>query len=277
MSFKNMTIKTQTKKLDSIHSFLRQELGNLIKDFTHIESVGQNYRAVLKNGHRVMVITNHGHDKNLAQVAANMEIWRSQTPVRAKWVVPMVFWEYVTPRVLVIQESVHQSLTDNSISKKYLARYLLSWFVHQFGVLGHFFIQPKLDDFFVLPGNRISSYNFLETGFLAPIERKIFINLLEFFLKNDVQSAIKIILDQHYKQHTSKHFKPAAWHFFVNKNSSIAEQMERMFFNIKESGIDIPDSLFVAAKSLQALEKIISILDKEVDINSGLLSLIQRQ
>ncbi|MDP1709504.1 MAG: hypothetical protein Q8L21_01300, partial [Candidatus Komeilibacteria bacterium] len=86
---KNMAFFLKTKKPDSIRRFLRQELGNLEKDFTHIEPVGDVYLAVLKTGHRVVVI-NYSVGVDLTRIGANMEIWRAQTPARAKWVVPVV-------------------------------------------------------------------------------------------------------------------------------------------------------------------------------------------
>ncbi|MDP1709327.1 MAG: hypothetical protein Q8L21_00365, partial [Candidatus Komeilibacteria bacterium] len=188
-----------------------------------------------------------------------------------------VFWEYTTPNVLVFSGALRPALVDSSVSKKYIARYLLAWFVYQFGVLGHFFLSPSLDNFFIQPGNRISCNNFLETGFLTPAERRIFMALLSALLKGEPLSATKIILAQHYQRLPGQLALPAPWHLAHKKNSPVSRQLNCLLAGVKEGDILVPDSILAAADALQALEKIITALEKEVDFNDGLLSIIQAQ
>lgn len=280
-----MLFHPKNKKLDTLRFLLQRELGRLVKDFTHIEAQGENYHAVLKHGHRVLLIVNQlGEVADLTEAGARIEIFRSRLTARSKWIVPMVLWEYTTPNVLVQTYLKQPTLADilcrrakSTAAKKYIARYLLSWFVDQLCVSGHFLTHPSLDDFFIAPGKGVGSNNFLDIGFLEPKERRILAALLFVLLKSERNLAVKIILAQHYRAVHPHHTHKFGLHLTSRPANTVAKELQAIFNASAEGDIAIPDSLLQAAASLRSLEIMINAFDEEADLAGNLLSILQDQ
>ena len=280
----SMLVKSNNK-LDPIRRLLQRELGNLAKDFTHIEPKGDFYHAVLKNGHRVLIMVNKpGERADLTEVGGKIEIFRSRLTARSKWMVPMVLWEYTTPNVLAQTYLKQPALADilyrrakSGAAKKYIARYLLAWFVDQLCVSGHFLATPSLDDFFIAAGRGVGSNNYLSVAFLEPKERRLLAALLFAVLKGERALAVEIILAQHYRVVHPHHTHKSGLHLTSRAANTAVKELQMIFTASEEGNINIPSSLIEAAASLRSLEIMISAFDEEADLAGNLLAILQSQ
>ena len=281
----SMLVTSKNKNLEPIRNLLRRELGKLEKDFTHIEAQGENYQAVLKHGHRVLVIVNKLGDRaDLTEAGAKIEIFRSRATARSKWIIPTVLWEYTTPNVLVQTYLKQPTLADilyrrakSGASKKYIARYLLAWFVDQLCVSGHFLRHPVLDDFYIASGKGVGANNFLDVGWLEPKERRILAALLFALLKGERNLAAKIILAQHYRAVHPHHTHKFSLHLTSRPANTVAKELQAIFNASAEGDINIPSSLIEAASALRGLEIMINAFDEEADLTGNMLSISQGQ
>ena len=240
---------------------------------------------MLKNGHRVLVIVNKLGDRaDLTEAGAKIEIFRSRATARSKWIIPTVLWEYTTPNVLVQTYLKQPTLADilyrrakSGASKKYIARYLLAWFVDQLCVSGHFLRHPVLDDFFIAPARGVGSNNFLEVGWLEPKERRVLAALLFALLKGERNLAVKIILSRHYRAVHPHHTHKFGLHLTSRPANTVAKELQAIFNASAEGDISIPGSLLEAAASLRSLEIMINAFDEEADLTGNLLAILQSQ
>ncbi len=282
-----MLSRPKINKPDSIRPRLQRELGRLAKDFTHIEPFGSDgtYHAVLKNGHRVLITVNvPGERRDLTAVGGQMEIFRARQTGRSKWLVPMVLWEYTTPHILAQTYLKQPTLADifcrrapSGAAKKYIVRYLLSWFVDQLCVSGHFLAHPGLDDFFIAPGKGVGCNNFLAVGWLEPKERRLLAALLFALLKGERALAVKIILAGHYRLVYPHHTHKTGLHLTGPPGNTIAKELQAILNAGEDGNIIIPASLVAAAAAWRGLEIMINTFDEEADLEGNLLAILQGQ
>ena len=221
---------------------------------------------------------------DLTQIGGQMEIFLAHTGARRKFLIPEVIWEHTTPRLLM--QRTHKLPTFSDIlfgrqsgagAKKYLIRRLLEFFVYQYGTLGHFLLQPKLEDWQATTGNRVVANNFLGTAWLEPELRRAFVAFLYCTLKHDSHQSGKIFLKLHYLAATRKEPQHPSFVVADNKGAATSKQLRYLLERAWHGHIITPLPFVQAVESVCFLEELVTAFDFEADFAYIFLSVLQAE
>lgn len=219
---------------------------------------------------------------DLTNVGGLMEIFSAHAGSGRKFSIPEVIWDHTASQVLI--QRAHKLPTWPDIlfgrargagAKKYLIRRLLEFFAYQYGILGHFLLRPKLEDWQAASGNRVVPNNFLQTAFLEPELRRVFTAFLYCVLKNDSQSAGKILLKLHYLEATKRQPQHPSFLVANHKGVTASRQLRYVLDRAWHGHIKTPLPFIQAVESVCFLEELVMTFDPEADFAYSLLSVLQ--
>lgn len=198
-------------------------------------------------------------------------------------VIPKVYWDYTTPRVLTAAFSHGAKVTDLEriaafgVDRKKLASMGVDAFFQQFFVAGFFHADPHPGNFFAMPDGTLCLHDFGMVGYLDQTSRRELLSCLIAFVNKDIEGYIKhlmhmAVIDE--RSDVAGFEKDAAGilseFFFSEQPPSVAWAFFNVINRATSRGIRFPGDLALFGKALVTTEGMGSKLYPEFDLNSEL-------
>jgi ubiquinone biosynthesis protein len=198
-------------------------------------------------------------------------------------VIPKVYWDYTTPRILTAAFSHGVKVTDLDriatfgVDRKKLASVGVDAFFQQFFVAGFFHADPHPGNFFAMPDGTLCLHDFGMVGYLDDASRRELLSCLIAFVNKDIEAYTKhlmhmAVVDEH--SDVAGFAKDAAGilseFFFSEHAPSVAWAFFRIINKASSRGIRFPGDLALFGKALVTTEGMGSKLYPEFDLNSEL-------
>ncbi|MGN8646084.1 ABC1 kinase family protein [Gracilibacillus sp. HCP3S3_G5_1] len=210
----------------------------------------------------------------------NAELIRQQFRDDANIVIPKIYWEYSTDKVLVMEYldgwkiNNIQALEENGYDPKKLADRMVQAVFLQIFKEGFFHADPHSGNIVVLSGGRIAFLDFGMTGRLSPEMKKHLASLIMALAKqntDDIVQAIKkmgVVPEQvnlhelkgDIDQFTIKYYGVPL------SEISLGEAITDLFLVANKHSIEIPTDLTIIGKTLLTLEGVVERLDPKLSI-----------
>lgn len=203
--------------------------------------------------------------------------------------IPLIFWEYTTPRILTM-EFAHGVKADDlagikklAVNPHNLALYGLDVMFQQFLIDGFFHADPHPGNFFAIAGDVLCLHDFGMVGYLNQEQRKELVSCFVAFTDKDIDSFFKhfvhlgIISEQSDIAKFQKDVSNILSKFFFSPNQpSVAWAFFRIINKGAESNIAFPADLALFGKAFITSEAMGLNLYPEFDFNKELQPLVQK-
>lgn len=210
----------------------------------------------------------------------NAERFRFIFKDNANIVIPKIFWEATTPRVLTMEFSHGVKVTEIDrldgvgVDRKRLASIGVDAFFKQFFIAGFFHADPHPGNFFAMPDGRLCLHDFGMVGYLAPEARRELLSCLISFSHKDIEGYTKHLLhlaEREEGSDLSGFEKDVAGilseFFFTDHPPSVAWAFFRVIHQGARRGIRFPSDFALFGKALVTMEGMGKALYPEFDLN----------
>ncbi|MFY9268703.1 MAG: AarF/ABC1/UbiB kinase family protein [Candidatus Manganitrophaceae bacterium] len=204
-------------------------------------------------------------------------------------IIPKIYWEYTTPRVLTASFSHGINVTDLEeiaalgVDRKKLASIGVDAFFKQFFIAGFFHADPHPGNFFAMPDGKLCLHDFGMVGYLDQTSRRELLSCLIAFVNKDIEAYTRHLLhvatvDD--KSDVAGFQKDIAGilseFFFSDRSPSVAWAFFRVINKAAQSGIRFQADLALFGKALVTTEGMGSALYPEFDFNKELEPYVRR-
>lgn len=203
--------------------------------------------------------------------------------------IPVVFWRYTTPRVLMMEFMHGVGLHDIAgikklnINTKKLALVSVDAIFQQVLINGFFHADPHPGNFFVLKNNVLCLHDFGMVGYLTEEQRKELVSCFVAFVDKDIDNFFKhfmhlaILSDKSDAINFQKDVSNVLSEFFFSpKHPSIAYSFFRIINKGATHNISFPADLVLFAKVVVTTEAVGLKLYPEFDFNKELKPFIKK-
>ncbi|HAA90304.1 MAG: ABC-1-like protein kinase [Thermoanaerobacterales bacterium 50_218] len=170
------------------------ELANLIEKRTR---VGQVYRITEMLDELSTYVF---EELDFTLEGRNAEIFRKNFADDPYVYIPKVYWDYTTPRILVMEYvkghkiTTREDMEEAGIDPVFVARKLTDAMIRQIYVFGIFHSDPHPGNLAVLPGNKIVFMDFGQVGQLSEELREEAADLVLAMVRHDVDAIVSCLL-----------------------------------------------------------------------------------
>jgi ubiquinone biosynthesis protein len=219
----------------------------------------------------------------------NAERFRYIFRDNADILIPKIFWDRTTERVLTASFSHGVKVTDLDRietfggDRKRLAGIGVNAFFQQFFVAGFFHADPHPGNFFAMHDGRLCLHDFGMVGYLDDAARRELLSCLVSFVNKDIDGFIRHLL---HLAMTDEESDPAGFQkdiagvlsefFFTERPPSVAWAFFRVINKGARCGIRFPADLALFGKALVTTEGMGSKLYPEFDFNKELKPYVMR-
>ena len=213
---------------------------------------------------------------DLLNEARNCEMIAEIFAGRDDIVIPKIFWEWCSERVLV-QEFVHgispndaAALRAMGADKKALAQKGCDAFLRMALIEGVFHADPHPGNLLILPGNRIGFIDFGIVGRLSQKRRQQLLVLIGAMLKQDVDGLMATLLDWTGTSNPDLSKLEQSAQNFVQAHSSIPLNLGLVLTDFmtmaRENDLAMPTDLAILFKGLVTADGVMRQLDPNFDL-----------
>ncbi|MGE8206501.1 ABC1 kinase family protein [Heyndrickxia sp. NPDC080065] len=194
--------------------------------------------------------------------------------------IPEVFWEYSTKKVLTTKYfegtkyAYLNSETTNEFNNKVLAERLVHSFLNQVLISGVYHGDPHPGNLLFLPGNKIVYIDFGQIGILSPDMKKNFASLIIGLMKKDTDILIRTVsrmaitsveINEDRLRLDLDNLRDKYYNIPLSK-INIGEAITDLFNTTQKHRIIIPKDYTMLGKALITIEGIVKNLDSELSL-----------
>ncbi|GGE33734.1 ABC transporter [Pullulanibacillus camelliae] len=195
-------------------------------------------------------------------------------------IIPKVYWDFTSKRVLTMSYITGkkytdiQAIPDDQFNKKILAERLVHSFLHQVLVVGIYHGDPHPGNLFFLPGNKIAYLDFGQVGKLTQEMKNNFASLIIGLMRRDTDTLLRTVLNMAITREDINEGKLKddlddlrdKYYDIPFSKVNIADAIADLFATTQKHKITIPKDYTLLGKALMTLEGIITDLDADISL-----------
>lgn len=218
------------------------------------------------------------HEIDFVHEARNIEKFYQEFKGSKKVVVPKVFWEYTTSKVLVMDYLKGTKLSEVNhhmkINKRVVVKNIVDNVFEQIFEKGYFHADPHEGNIIVMPKNKIA---FIDFGIVGEIDEKLRNDMTQLcfaIIDKDLKGISRGLFDTGFMKDESKlvllekdiRESLGAYYYTSVNQLKFSEVLNKVLDVARRNGVKLPSDFVLLTKSLVTLEGVAADLDPKYKI-----------